>query len=661
MKIYLMGYPGDLGGACTEAWHTVKLWRRFGVDVHLIPTWGCSSKWQERCDQLGCVTLETTPEKLGEVDGLPGSIVVSFCNAAFLQQAKRLRELGCKLVWSNCMTWLFDAEREFNRQFGPFDAYHFQSEFQRSLLEPQLAEFGYQPTQGHLIRGAFDVDEWEFSPRSRSPDEPFVIGRAARPDRDKWSSNTWPIYRRIQVKEKRALMLGMDDSTHQKLGKPPDWAECLTPMAIPAQEFYRRIHCQLPVNGGARENWPRVGLEAMAAGVPIVAQAQWGWAEMIEHGVTGFLGSCDQELAHYAAVLSYDEDLRREMIVAARQRLCNELAHPETLWRGWRELFESLGQRQETQNSDSSGFCLLDRNVVGAGVHRSGWPKVVANLRREASITGTRLDDFTDASFSYLPLAKPHTEHWVGIFHHPVHVNSPLGCDGKHVLRAIEANPMWQASLPSLRGVVALCEEVASDLREWLNVPTISIRHPTAVDVPRWQPKAAIDVKRLVGAGFCLRNTQLMYQFEAPDWRRVQLFGASEWYRARDVALQQLSVRPRIKPEEVELQGRLEDEAYDDLLSASVIVTELYGAAANNLIVECMARGTPVLVNRLPAVEEYLGHDYPLFYEDIAEIPNLLKRDRLLAASEQLLSRRQLLPTFEEFAERVGDFIASLT
>ena len=28
----------------------------------------------------------------------------------------------------------------------------------------------------------------------------------------------------------------------------------------------------------------------MAAGVPIVAQNDWGWREMIEHGVTGFLG-----------------------------------------------------------------------------------------------------------------------------------------------------------------------------------------------------------------------------------------------------------------------------------------------------------------------------------------------------------------------------------
>ena len=84
-------------------------------------------------------------------------------------------------------------------------------------------------------------------------------------------------------------MLGMDEKTHAKLGKAPAWADCLKPMAITAQDFFRQLHCTLPVNGGARENWPRVGLEAMAMGVPVVAQNEWGWREMIQHGVTGFL------------------------------------------------------------------------------------------------------------------------------------------------------------------------------------------------------------------------------------------------------------------------------------------------------------------------------------------------------------------------------------
>ena len=141
-------------------------------------------------------------------------------------------------------------------------------------------------------------------------------------------------------------MRGMDDRTQEKLGEPPLWADCLTPMALPARDFFRQLHCTLPVNGGARENWPRVGLEAMAAGVPIVAQNNWGWREMIEHGVTGFLGSCDEELAHYSATLAYDEDLRMNMVHAARERLVGELANPDVLWAGWKQLFESIATEE---------------------------------------------------------------------------------------------------------------------------------------------------------------------------------------------------------------------------------------------------------------------------------------------------------------------------
>jgi hypothetical protein len=38
MRVFLAGYPGEMGGANTEAWHTVKLRRRVGLDVHLVPT-----------------------------------------------------------------------------------------------------------------------------------------------------------------------------------------------------------------------------------------------------------------------------------------------------------------------------------------------------------------------------------------------------------------------------------------------------------------------------------------------------------------------------------------------------------------------------------------------------------------------------------------------
>lgn len=363
MRVFLIGYPGDMGGANTEAWHTIKLWRRFGVDVHLIPTWGHDVRWRQRVDALGCTTHDVTPDRLESIDELPGSPVVGMCNSQFIAHAHRFRRLGCPLVWANCMTFLFDHERQCFAEHGPADAYVFQSQFQRSELEPQLKELGYTRDRGHLVPGAFDLDEFQFAPRPHAPGEVFVMGRMARPDLDKWSSNTWPIYTAIQYTHKRALMLGMDDRTHGKLGAVPAFADCLKPMAISVQQFLSTLHCLLPVNGGARENWPRAGLEAMATGVPIVAQNDWGWREMVEHGVTGFLGSDDCELAHYAAMLAHDEKLRLKIINDARERLVAELANPERIWAAWQRLFDSLST--ETRDDHGSHHHLAQSPPAG--------------------------------------------------------------------------------------------------------------------------------------------------------------------------------------------------------------------------------------------------------------------------------------------------------
>jgi hypothetical protein len=33
MKTFFLGYPGAMGGANTESWHTAKVWRQSGIDV----------------------------------------------------------------------------------------------------------------------------------------------------------------------------------------------------------------------------------------------------------------------------------------------------------------------------------------------------------------------------------------------------------------------------------------------------------------------------------------------------------------------------------------------------------------------------------------------------------------------------------------------------
>jgi hypothetical protein len=337
--VFVVGYPSYVGGADTELWHTIKLWRMAGFDVRLIPTWKASPDWKARLEQIEVPTYEVAgPADLASVPDLPGRTVVSFCNGEFLNCAHEFKRLDCRIVWVNCMTWIFPKEIEQYEQHGPFDSYVFQSDFQRQELLPALARFGVTKAHCHLIRGAFAFDEFPFNPLPHRRGEPFVFGRIARPDLDKWSSNLWPIYGAVQYSNKQARVMAWDEPLTKKCGLPPPWALALKANAEPARRFMSSLHCLFPINGGARENWPRSGLEAMASGVPVVAQREWGWREMIEHGVTGFLGGDDCELAHYAAMLAHDEDLRLHLAKQARHRLVTELASSKTILPKWRSL-----------------------------------------------------------------------------------------------------------------------------------------------------------------------------------------------------------------------------------------------------------------------------------------------------------------------------------
>ena len=346
--VYVLGAPGPVGGADTELWHTLVLWRKFGLEVAVVPTWGLSAPWRQKCEDIGCtVYAPGGPQQALEVPGLRGSVLVSFCNGEFLKNAALFRKAGCKVVWANCMTWVFDQERRHFAEHGPFDHFIFQSKHQQSMLAPQFRKYGYSDGQGSVIHGAFALEEFPFRPLEHKQGEPFLVGRISRADPDKYSSNTWPIYGRIPHPI-RARLMAWDDRIQNKLGPPPEWAECLHVNHETPQEFFGKLHAMLQVNGGAGENWPRSGLEAMACGVPVVVQNQWGWREMVRHGQTGYLCDSDDQLAYYTAKLAYEEEHRMNMAYQARRMLEEELASPEVLWQQWARVFRSCsGARTE--------------------------------------------------------------------------------------------------------------------------------------------------------------------------------------------------------------------------------------------------------------------------------------------------------------------------
>lgn len=72
------------------------------------------------------------------------------------------------------------------------------------------------------------------------------------------------------------------------------------------------------------------------------------------------------------------------------------------------------------------------------------------------------------------------------------------------------------------------------------------------------------------------------------------------------------------------------DQEFDDLIMNNIIIISLFDASANNSLLECMEMNIPAFITRLPACEEYLGKDYPMFFNKLEEIESIINNKDLL-------------------------------
>jgi hypothetical protein len=75
---------------------------------------------------------------------------------------------------------------------------------------------------------------------------------------------------------------------------------------------------------------------------------------------------------------------------------------------------------------------------------------------------------------------------------------------------------------------------------------------------------------------------------------------------------------------------KTQHDEYSKLLRSSVFYLDLYDFTSNNTIIDCITTSTPVLVNRHPASEQYLGKDYPLLYDDRWDAETKLTKPELI-------------------------------
>lgn len=219
----------------------------------------------------------------------------------------------------------------------------------------------------------------------------------------------------------------------------------------------------------------------------------------------------------------------------------------------------------------------------------------------------------------WLPLRRP----WVGIVHVPPDL--PDWTERHKSIRRIRRLDEWGESFKKCRGLVTFSQWMAQWLREEFEVPVLALRHPVPAPPKyfQWDAFEAGAARAVVHIGSWLRRFSSIHFLPIDPSRKRLLIPVAEAQAPRYWRVFESEMRasgaPPLGEWDCTILDRLSNEAYDDLLTSHVVFLDLAGAVANNAILECIVRHTPVLVNRLPSVVEYLGPEYPLYFENLEE------------------------------------------
>lgn len=296
------------------------------------------------------------------------------------------------------------------------------------------------------------------------------------------------------------------------------------------------------------------------------------------------------------------------------------------------------------------------KEVIGKGLHRTGWPWVFDNLKTIKSENGILFDDFFEQNFCYKDKPDVYKEPWATIIHHPA--NIPSFGNYRERLDVAFQSKEFKESEKNLKLVFALSDSLASWLRTWMKCKVVSLHHPAYLNFNnKWENDNPQEIYQI---GFYLRNTSLADQIQIPEnYSIYKIWNKLSWlqeYSGRVEDYWRLNNRNQIR-ESYKLNFVLPTK-YDKILNSGIIVCEYFEVSASNVILECIAHETPIIVNRKPAIEQYLGKDYPLFYDDISEIPELILRAKEGNSYLKNLTKENLHIDF--FLEKIKEEISKL-
>lgn len=323
--------------------------------------------------------------------------------------------------------------------------------------------------------------------------------------------------------------------------------------------------------------------------------------------------------------------------------------------------------------------CIDYFNGIVKKPHRHGWSWVLDRLQpfiAELNRDGIEFVDYVDKTFGWdydfhtYNQSLPKNQ-WLGVVHHTFHTSE------ENNLHSVFSKPLFLSSLEKCIGLIVFTKHLESQIRQKLieighpHVRTVVLPHPAPLTEHSqdFDFDAFSQNPRVFHIGKFLRNTFSIHVLEShspkfilcghnmddiapPD--NVQIHGTVGRF------LSELQTYISKTLSSVQKVSAVNDDEYDALLASCIVFLDLFDASAVNTIIECFVRNTPVLVNKISPVVEFLGEDYPFYYESLTEASVKVNDQSLIGATcEYLKLKSKSILDFSLFESLLREFVVS--
>ena len=292
--------------------------------------------------------------------------------------------------------------------------------------------------------------------------------------------------------------------------------------------------------------------------------------------------------------------------------------------------------------------------------HRGGWNSVINELNKNIISNDSKLI-FLDMIEEYFMWNKKNVINnlWFGIIHCTPDVpNQWKICDISNLFD----NLNFMISIKNCKFIITLSNNVKEYLDNKfnnlnINVPVIFIKHPINFNnILKFDMDAYInnENKKLIQIGQQLRKISSIFEVKIENHQKLWLTGIPNLILADEKLIIDYKILKKKLPNDYRnLFTYVKDtNEYDKLLETNIVFLDLYNSAANNTILECIVRNTPVIVNRTIGVIEYLGKDYPLYFDNLDQVNDLLDIEKIKSAYEYLENMNKEDITMEYFIDK---------